>query len=71
MASSVLVAGVQSQTEAFTLLDYRSILVPIFSAGPSGGALLGCGGGEEEVIGDILVAVGALLREIVGPPQGL
>ena len=70
MAAGVLVAGVEGQPKAFALLDHHSILVPIFSAGPAGGALLGCGVGEEEVIGDVLVAAGALLREIVGPAQG-
>ena len=70
LAAGVLVAGVEGQPKAFALLDDRSILVAIFSAGPAGGALLGRGVGEEEVVRDILVAAGALLREIVGPAQG-
>ena len=62
LSAGVLVAGIQSQTKAFALLDDRGILVPIFSAGSCGGAVLGRGVGEEEVVGDILVAAGALLR---------
>ena len=70
-AAGVLVAGIQSQTKAFAFLNHRGILVPIFSAGSRGGAVLGRGVGEEEVVGDILVAAGALLRQILLPPKKL
>ena len=36
-----------------------------------GGLGLGLSVGEKEMVGDVLVAVGALLRQVVGPAEQL
>ena len=66
----VAVPGVQREAEPFALFHYRGGPVQLLSAGPAGGAGLGVGIGEEEVVGDILVAVRPLLRQVVGPSLG-
>ena len=65
----VAVAGIERQAEAFALLDDGGVPVAVLWIGPAGGAGLGVGIGEEEVVGDILVAVRPLLRQVVGPAE--
>ena len=43
--------------------------VAVLWIGPAGGEGLGFGVGEQEVVGDVLVAVGALLGQVVGPAE--
>ena len=45
--------------------------VAVLWLGPAGGEGLGFGIGEQEVVWDVLVAVGALLGQVVGPAEEL
>ena len=65
----VRVPGIEGQAEAFALLDYGGVTVPAPWVGSAGGAGLGLGVGEEEMVGDVLVAVRALLGQVVGPAE--
>ena len=69
--SGLPVALVQGQAEALALL--QGDRVPGAGAGVAlrGGPLLGAGVREEQVVGDVLVAGGPLLRQVVGPSEQL
>ena len=43
--------------------------VAVLWIGPAGGEGLGFGVGEQEMVGDVLVAVRTLLRQVVGPAE--
>ena len=64
------VAVVAGQVEALALGDGEGVGISI-GAGFGGGAGLGVGVGEEQVIGDVFVAVAALLGQVVGPAKEL
>ena len=70
-APSVRVAGVEREAEALALLDDDGVPEPLLGAYPRGGALLGAGVGEQQQVGDVLVAGRALLRQVVVPSQQL
>ena len=67
-AAIVAVAVVEGEAEALAFGDGEGIGVAV-GAGFGGGAGLGGGVGEEEVIGDVFVAVAALLGQVVGPAE--
>ena len=71
LASGVPVAGVEGETEPLALLHHDGVPESVLRVGSPGGALLGCGIGEEEIVGDVLVAGCPLLGKIVGPSQEL
>ena len=70
-AGGVFAAVVQGQAEALALLDDEGVPVAVGGRGSLDGAGLGVGVGEQQVVGDVLVAVGALLGEVVGPAEQL
>ena len=63
------VAGVERKTEALALLDHGGVPVTGFRAAFGGGAPLGVGVGKKQVIGDVFIASGALLGQVVGPSK--
>ena len=69
--SGLPVALVQGQAEALALLQGEGVPGPGGGVALRGGALLGTGVGEEQVIGNVLVAGGPLLRQVVGPAEQL
>ena len=69
--SVVAVAGIEGQTEALALLDDGGVTVAFAGVGPAGRLRLGLSVGEQQMVGDVLVAVGALLRQVVGPAEEL
>ena len=71
LASGVPVAGIKVKTEPLALLHHYGVPESFLRVGSPGGALLGCGIGEEEIVGDVLVASCPLLRKVVGPSQEL
>ena len=71
LAFGVPVAGIKVKTEPLALLHHDGVPESFLRDGPPGGALLGCGIGEEEIVGDVLVAGCPLLRKVVGPSQEL
>ena len=67
----VLVAGVEGEADPLALLDHERLTVAEVYVGSRAGAHLGVRVGEEQQIGDVLVAGRALLRQVVGPSQQL
>ena len=65
----VLVSGVQWQSEAFALFDHRSVQVAVLCYGFGGGPSFRHVIDEKEVVGNVLVAGRALLRQIIGPSE--
>ena len=63
------VAGVEGAAEALALLDHEGVAKAIVGVASAEGAGLRGVVGEEEEVGDVLVAGGALLRETVGPAE--
>ena len=66
----VLVTGVEGESEPLALLDHQRVAVAQVRV-VCGGAGLGVRVGEEQQIGDVLVAGRALLRQVVGPSEQL
>ena len=64
----VLVAGVERQSEPLALLDCQRVRIALIRV-VCGGAILGVRAGEQQQVGDVLVAACALLRQVVGPSQ--
>ena len=71
MASDVLVAGIEGESEPFALLHHEGVPESFLRVGSPGGALFGCGIGEKEIVGDVLVAGCPLLGKVVDPSQEL
>ena len=69
--SGLPVALVQGQAEALALLHDGGVPGAGGGVRLGRGAFLGAGVGEEQVVGDVLVARRALLRQVVGPPEQL
>ena len=64
----VLVAGVEGESEPLALLDDERVAVAQVWV-VRGGASLGVRVGEQQQVGDVLVAGRALLRQVVGPSK--
>ena len=69
-AAVVAVACVERQAEALALGDNQGVGVT-FRSGFGGGAGFGLYVGEEQMVGDVFVAVAALLGQIVDPTEQL
>ncbi len=67
----VRVAVVERQAEALALLDQQRVPEAFLGMAAAGGAPLLLGAGEEQEVGDVLVAGRALLRQVVVPAQQL
>ncbi len=65
------VPGVERQAEALALLNDGGVPVAVGRVRPAGGAGLRLGVGEQQVVGDVLVTVRALLGQVVRPPKQL
>ena len=63
------VAIVEGKAKALAFLYRQRIQVPILRAGAGAGLRLRCSVRKEQVVGNILVARRALLRQIIVPPQ--
>ena len=65
------VAGVEADAEPLALANHGGVAESVVAAFSGGGARLGVGVGEQQQIGNVLVASRALLRQVVNPSQQL
>ena len=65
----VAVAAVEREPEAFALFHQQRIPIPFVRGRACRGARLGPGVGEQQMVGDVLVACGSLLRQGIGPSE--
>ena len=63
------VAAVERKPEALALLDQERIPIPFARSRACHGACLGPCVGEQQMVGDILVTRGPLLRQEIGPSE--
>ena len=68
---SLAVPGVQGQAEPLALLHHDRVPVSLLGAASRGCPLLRGGVSEQQQVRDVLVACGALLGQVVRPPQEL
>ena len=68
-AAIVVVACVEGQAEAFAFGDGEGVGVALGGEFGGGGAGLGGGVGEEQMVGDVLVAIAALLGQVFVPAE--
>ena len=65
------IALIKGEPEAFALLHDQGVLKAVVGIAATSGACLGCHVGEQQMVGNVLVAGGSLLRQVVGPTQQL
>ena len=63
------VSAVEREAGPLALLNQQGILVAVLRVGAPGGLHLGIGVGEKQVVGDVLVPLRPLLRQVVGPAE--
>ena len=67
--AAAAVAVVEREPEALAFLHHQGVLKARAGVGARRGPRLGGGVGEQQVVGDVLAAGGALLRQVVAPSQ--
>ena len=63
------VTSIEGQAEPLALFNQQSVPVAFFGVAAAGGAGLGFGVSEQQMVGDVFVARGALLRQVVDPAE--